>query len=223
MNAGQSWHPYNPCYRAKRSRSSQISSASATLLTPPQSISVKERDRDPDTDLSFRLTSLSYKPDTRWTKKCSRTHGAHRPADAGPSLLRHARSPNARAHNPRECYFQGQGIKSLHAPPEPTSISSEKVIQQGTRSQGTNCGITGADLAHLTCENVARGTFPAAPKAFSVKEREGGLDTDLYFFLTPFHHKPDKTWARGSTHGTHEPAGPRRRTRECYAEPSPPC
>ena len=35
---------------------------------PSQSISVKERDGDPDTDLSFRLTFLSHKPGTRWTR-----------------------------------------------------------------------------------------------------------------------------------------------------------
>ena len=36
-------------------------------LPPPQSISVKERDGGPDTDLSFRLTFLSHKPGSRWT------------------------------------------------------------------------------------------------------------------------------------------------------------
>ena len=43
---------------------------------------------------------------------------------------------------------------------------------------------TGATSAHVTCENFVRGTFPAAPKAISVKERGGGLDTDPYFFFS---------------------------------------
>ena len=72
----------------------------------------------------------------------------------------------------------------MHAPPEPTRISSEKVEHQGTRSRGAHSGTTGATSAHITCENVARGTFPAAPKAISVKEREGGLDTDPYSFIS---------------------------------------
>ena len=35
----------------------------------------------------------------------------------------------------------------------------------------------GVDSAHVTCENGARDTFPAAQKVHSVKEREGGFDT----------------------------------------------
>ena len=69
-------------------------------------------------------------------------------------------------------------------PPEPTRITSEKVKHQGTRSQGIHNGTTGAASAHLTCENVVREAFPAAPKAISVKEREGGLDTDPYSFIS---------------------------------------
>ena len=102
-------------------------------------------------------------------------------------------------------------------------MSSEKVIHQGTRSQGSHRGTTGATLAHVTCKNVARGTFPAAPKAISSKQREGGTDTDLSFRLTSLSHKPVKRWARGCrpTHGTHKPAGYRGQTRERWAEPSP--
>ena len=72
----------------------------------------------------------------------------------------------------------------MHAPPELTRISSEKVKHQGTRSQGVHTGTTGATSAHTTCENVARGTFPAAPQAISVKEREGGLGTDTYSVIS---------------------------------------
>ena len=57
----------------------------------------------------------------------------------------------------------------MHEPPEPTRITAEKVIHEGTRSQGAHSGTTGATPAHVTCENVVRGTFPAAPKAISVK------------------------------------------------------
>ena len=59
-------------------------------------------------------------------------------------------------------------------------------MHQGARSLGAHSGTTGATSAHVTCENIARGTFPAARKAISVKEREGGRDTDLSFLLTPF-------------------------------------
>ena len=66
----------------------------------------------------------------------------------------------------------------MHAPREPTHIFSEKVKHQGTRSQAAHSGTTGATSAHVTYENVARGTFPAALKAISVKERGGRPDTD---------------------------------------------
>ena len=72
----------------------------------------------------------------------------------------------------------------MRAPPEPTHISSEKIKHQGTRSQGTQSGTTGAVSAHVTCKNVARNTFPAAPKTISAKEREGGLDTDPHPFIS---------------------------------------
>ena len=110
----------------------------------------------------------------------------------------------------------------MNVPPEPTRITSEKVIHQGTRSRGAHSGTTGETTAHATCENVARGMFPAAPKAISVEEREGGPAADLSVRLTSLSGKADKRWARGPTRGTHEPAGPCRRTRECYAEPSSP-
>ena len=71
----------------------------------------------------------------------------------------------------------------MRAPPEPTRISSEKVTHQGARSQGAH-GTTGAASAHVTCEIVARDTTPAAPKGISVKERERGLDTDPYSFIS---------------------------------------
>ena len=57
----------------------------------------------------------------------------------------------------------------MNVPPEPTRIIFEIVIHQGARSQGAHSGTTGATSAHVTCENVARGTFPAAPKTISVK------------------------------------------------------
>ena len=48
---------------------------------------------DPGTNLSFRPTSLSHKPDRRWTKKCSPTHGTYGPAgehgNIPPSPARH--------------------------------------------------------------------------------------------------------------------------------------
>ena len=72
----------------------------------------------------------------------------------------------------------------MRAPPEPTRISSGKVKHRGTRSQGTNSNRTGAAWAHATCQNVARDTYSAAPKAISVKEREGVLDTDPYSFIS---------------------------------------
>ena len=110
----------------------------------------------------------------------------------------------------------------MNVPPEPTRITCEKVIQQGTRSQGAHGGTTGATSAHVTAENVARGTFPAAPKAIGVKEREGGPDANLSFCLTSLSHKPDERWARGPTHGTSMPAGSRRRTQVCTGESGPP-
>ena len=117
------------------------------------------------------------------------------------------------------------GDQGTNVPTEPTRMTSEEAIHQGARSQGAPSGTTGATSAHVTCETVARGTFFAAPKAMSVKEREGGPDTDLSFLLTSLSRKPDKRRARGCspTDGTHEPPGSLRRTRECYAEPSPPC
>ena len=68
----------------------------------------------------------------------------------------------------------------MNVTPEPTRLSSD--THQDTGSQGAHSGTTGATSAHVTCGNVARGMFPAAPKAISVKEREGGLDTDPYDF-----------------------------------------
>ena len=110
----------------------------------------------------------------------------------------------------------------MHAPPEPTRISSEKVIHQGNRSQGAGCGTTGATPAHVTCENVARGKFLAAPKAISVQEREGGLDTDLIFLLTSFPASRTRGGPETQHKGPKTPDGSRQRTRECYAESSPP-
>ena len=75
------------------------------------------------------------------------------------------------------------GDQGMHAPLEPGRISSERVKHQGTRSQSAHSGTTEATSAHVTCENVARGTFLAAQRAISVKEREGGLDTDPYSFI----------------------------------------
>ena len=40
----------------------------------------------------------------------------------------------------------------------------------------------GALSAHVTCGNAARDTFPAAQNGNSVLGREGGFDTDRYFF-----------------------------------------
>ena len=40
----------------------------------------------------------------------------------------------------------------------------------------------GAVLAHVTCQNGARDTFPAAQKVNGVNRREWGLDTAQYFF-----------------------------------------
>ena len=110
----------------------------------------------------------------------------------------------------------------MNMPPEPTRITSEKVKYQGTRSQGTHDSTTGAASAHVTCENVVRDTFLAALKAISLKEREGGLDTDQYSFISSLPPSRDTNWAKGSTHGTHEPASSCQRTQDSYAEPGPP-
>ena len=99
-------------------------------------------------------------------------------------------------------------------------MTSAEVMHQGTRSQGAHSGTTGATSAHVTCENVASGTFPAAPKAISLKDRERGPGTDLSFRPTSLSDKPDNRWARGPIHGTHEPAYSRWRTRQCYAKAS---
>ena len=72
----------------------------------------------------------------------------------------------------------------MRAPPQPTRICSENFKHQGTRSQGTQTGTTRAVPAHVTCENVARDTFPAASKAISVTEQEGRLNTDPYSFIS---------------------------------------
>ena len=111
----------------------------------------------------------------------------------------------------------------MNVQPEPSRMTSQKVIHQSTRSQGAHSGTTGAISAHITCENVARDTFPTAPKAIRIKEREEGPDTDLSFRLTSSSHEQDKRLARGCspTHETHEPAGSCRRTRECYAVAQP--
>ena len=45
-----------------------------------------------------------------------------------------------------------------------------------------NAWDAGADSAHVTSENGARDTFPAAQYVYSIKEREGGFDTDQYSF-----------------------------------------
>ena len=87
---------------------------------------------------------------------------------------------------------------------------------------GLGLVLHGATSAHVTCKNVSRGTFPTASKAISVKEREGGPDTDLSFRQTSLTQKPDKRRARGPAHSSNEPAGSGRRTRECYSEPGPP-
>ena len=72
----------------------------------------------------------------------------------------------------------------MHAPPEPTRVFSEKVKHQGTESQGAHSGTSRATSAQVTYDNVARGTFPEAPKACSVEEREGGPDNEPYSFIS---------------------------------------
>ena len=51
-----------------------------------------------------------------------------------------------------------------------------------------NAWDAGADLAHVTCEKCARDTFPAAQKVKSVKERQGGFDSDQCSF-PPYPHQ----------------------------------
>ena len=76
------------------------------------------------------------------------------------------------------------GDQGMQAPPEPTRMSSEKVIHQGTRSQGAHSGTTGATSAQVTCKSVARGTSPAARK-LSASRSERGAPTLTYVSARP--------------------------------------
>ena len=126
--------------------------------------------------------------------KVDRTKGAAE--HAGPTdppmttgMLRRAQpAASCRIHRRRNTksrmLLPRAGGQGMRAPPVPTSISSENVKHQGTRSQGTHNGTAGPASAHVICENVARDTFPAAPNAISVKKRGGGLDTDPYYFIS---------------------------------------
>ena len=160
---------------------------------------------------------------------CSPTHVTHGPADGHrnvtPSPARRVmRGPPTPEHIILEkVTSKGRGSRDACATRVNTHILRESYAPRHQvigRPQGLHWA--GATSAQVTCENVARGTFSAARKALSVKEREGGPNTDLSFRLTSLSHKQDKRWASGPTHRTNEPAGSRRRTRECYAEPSPP-
>ena len=118
------------------------------------------RRRGPDTDLFFGG---------------SQTRGTHGLADDHRNVIKKlSRTLLSRA--------RGQGIR---APLEPTRTSSKKVKRQGTRSQDTRNCAAGVASAHVTCENGERDTFPAAQKANSVKEREGGLDSEQHSFFPP--------------------------------------
>ena len=99
----------------------------------------------------------------------------------------------------------GQGIR---APLEPTCISSENMKHHGTRSQGTHSGNTRATSAHVTCENVARDTFPAALKAIRVREREGGLHTHPYFFISSGPFPTTRNGPRAHRTGPTSPPAP---------------
>ena len=157
------------------------------LPHPPHSSTSKKR-TGPDTDLSIALTFLSHKPGTQQT-----------PPRGQPNT----RDPQAR-QSPQECYqevvknvtFQGEG-QAICAPLELTRTSSEKVKRQGTRSRDSHNGAAGAASAHVTCDNGARDTLPAAQNANSVKERERGVDTDQHSFLLL---TPDR-----NTHGAIKP------------------
>ena len=67
--------------------------------------------------------------------------------------------------------------------------------------ENSNAWDAGAESAHVTCENGARDTFPGAQNVHSVKEREGGLDTDGYS-LPP---DPRQGHARGHGLATRDP------------------
>ena len=107
----------------------------------------------------------------------------------------------------------------------------------------SNAWDAGAVSAHVTCENDARDSFPAAQKADSVKGREGGLGTDQYSFPPdPYqghsrderarHTGPASSQAGAGEHGSvtpspacrarqeapeqqHEPSNPHFRTPHC--------
>ena len=76
-------------------------------------------------------------------------------------------------------------------------------------------------LGNFSARNLrerCEGYVPCSPEG----AREGSPNADLSFRLTFLSHKPERRWARRTTHGTHEPASSRRRTRMCDAEPSLP-
>ena len=64
-----------------------------------------------------------------------------------------------------------------------------------------NASDAGAVWAHVTCENGAGNTFPAAQKANSVKGGEESLDTDLHSFPPD----PYQEHARGQELTTRDP------------------
>ena len=126
-NAGKPWQPYNLCYRAwtlarwpHRAHSSQVSRTGATTPTPPKSISVKEREGDPDTDLSFCLTSLSHKPDMRWNKAA-----AQHTRPTGPP------APASEHGNITPC----PACRAMQDPPPSEHIILENVTSTGRRSR----------------------------------------------------------------------------------------
>ena len=185
QNAGQHWHLYTPCYGTgtltrwpHRTLSSHVSRARATLPAPPYYVSLKERDRDPDTDLAFRLNSLSHKPGTRWTRKCSPTRGTDGPVNehrnVTPSPARRVmRDPPALEHIILDNVTARAGDPGMHSPQEPTHIFSEKVEHQGTRSQGAHNAHWG-NLSACNVRECWEGHVLRSPKSYQHQGGRGG-------------------------------------------------
>ena len=158
-------------------------------------------------DLSFRLTSLSDKPDTRWTKKYSPTHGTHGPADehgnVTPSPARSFMpdSPMSGHMFLENVTSKGRGSRDVCGTRANTHILRERYT--------TSHQVTGRPLGHhwgdFSARNLRECCEGPVPRSRSEK---GGLDTDLYFLLIPFSTSRTRggPWAQHT--GSTSPAAP---------------
>ena len=128
-----------------------------------------------DTDLSSRLTSLSHKPDARWTKKCSPTHGTHGPANEHGIITRSPgrrvmRDPATSEHIILEnVTSKGRGSKDVCATRADTHILRESYTprhQVTGRPQLHHWGNFSASTLRECCD----GHVPRSPESY---QRQG--------------------------------------------------